>query len=138
MQQNLLQARTLFRAVRQAPANERLAFCNTLKERAFGKCSSCYRICEGWGKKIKNLWSCTAVILLEIQVVQELTFGDTLCETGRSLDDVSVSLKGNVSTHHIKQQDAQRPDGERKCFVTLMKDPLGWTVNSGSFKQISE
>lgn len=72
------------------------------------------------------------VSLLEIQDTQELTFRDTLSETGCSLDDVSVSFKWNISTHHVKQQDAQRPHGERKCFVTLMKDPLRWAVNSGS------
>lgn len=80
-----------------------------------------------------TFYSWTAIVsLLEIQDTQELTFRDTLSETGCSLDDVSVSFKWNISTHHVKQQDAQRPDGERKCFVTLMKDPLRWAVNSGS------
>lgn len=72
------------------------------------------------------------VTLLEILDAQELTFRDTLSETGRGLDDVAVSLKRNVSAHHVKQQDAQRPDSERECVVTLVQDPLRWAVNSGS------
>lgn len=64
--------------------------------------------------------------------MQELTFRDTLSETGCSLGNVYVFLEGNVSTHHVKQKDTQRPDSERKCFVTLMLDPLRWTVNSGA------
>lgn len=72
------------------------------------------------------------VTLLEILDTQELTFRDTLSETGRRLDDVTVPLERYVSTHHVKQQDAQRPYGERKGFVALMLDPLRWAVNSGS------
>lgn len=64
--------------------------------------------------------------------MQELTFRDTLSETGFSLGNVPVFLKGNISTHHVKQKDAQRPDSERKCFVAVTLYPLRWTVNSGA------
>ncbi len=45
-------------------------------------------------------------------------------------DDLFVLLERNVSTHHVVEQDAQRPHGRRPAVVTSLPDPLGWRIHS--------
>lgn len=45
-----------------------------------------------------------------------ITFRDPSGERGRGLQDVLFTLKGDVAAHHVEEQDAQRPKGERTVF----------------------
>lgn len=60
----------------------------------------------------------------------------TVSETGSKADfspeNLLISFKGNVSAHHVVQQDSQRPYGCRLAIILSITDPLWWSVHSGS------
>ena len=51
-----------------------------------------------------------------------------------SLLDLLVCLIGDITTEHVKEQDAQRPDCETICLVAPVFDPLWRTVDPGALK----
>lgn len=61
-----------------------------------------------------------------------LTFRDPSGENGRGPDDLLVALEWDVAAHHVEEQDAQRPDGERDGVIGLRQDPLRRTVDSST------
>lgn len=61
-----------------------------------------------------------------------LTFRDPPSKDGLGLDDLLVALERDVTTDHVKEQNPQRPDGERDRFVGLRQNPLRRTVDPGT------
>lgn len=59
-----------------------------------------------------------------------LTFREAPGEGGRGLDDVLVTLEGDVSAYQVEEQDAKGPDAERDGVVGPGLDPLRRTVDS--------
>lgn len=62
-----------------------------------------------------------------------LTFRDPSAEHGLGPDDLLVPFEGDVATDHVKEQNAQRPDGERDSSVGLGQDPLWRTVDPSTW-----
>ena len=52
-----------------------------------------------------------------------------LCHT-----DLLVRLEGDVAADHVKQEDAQGPDSGQLTVVSVMSDPLWWSVHPGPIK----
>ena len=46
--------------------------------------------------------------------------------------DLLVGLEGDVAAHHVKEEDAQGPDGGQLSVVTVLADPLRGGVHSSS------
>ena len=45
--------------------------------------------------------------------------------------DLLVFLEGDVPAHHVIQEDAEGPDGERIAVVSAAPDPLWGSIDSG-------
>lgn len=61
-----------------------------------------------------------------------LTFRDPPGKDGFGLDNLLVALEWDVATDHVKEQNPQRPDGERDRSVGLRQNPLRRTVDPGT------
>ena len=48
--------------------------------------------------------------------------------------DLLVRLKGDVATDHVKEQDAQGPDGGALPVIATLADPLRGGVNAGPWR----
>ena len=57
-----------------------------------------------------------------------------LPEVDLGVADVLVLFEGYVSAHHVVEEDAEGPDGERVGGVTSETDPLRRGVNAGPVK----
>lgn len=60
---------------------------------------------------------------------ETLTCGDAASEGHLSSEDLVVLFEGDVPTHHVVQQHAQRPHGGRATVVPMGPDPLWRTVH---------
>ena len=67
-----------------------------------------------------------------------LTARDFAAEVDAGLDDLLVLLEGNVATHHVEEQDSQRPDGGRPTVVAVEADPLGRAVHARTWRRQEE
>ena len=47
-----------------------------------------------------------------------------------SLENLIILFEGNIPANHIKEEDAQGPDGGTDPLVAMILDPLGRTVNA--------
>lgn len=62
-----------------------------------------------------------------------LTCGDSSSEEHLASYDLLVLLEGDISTHHVIQQDTQRPNCGWPPMVPMVFDPFRWTVHSSAF-----
>ena len=68
---------------------------------------------------------------------QLLTFRwDVATEVHLGVADLLVLLKGDVALHHVVEEDAQGPDGERVSLVSRASDPFWGSVYSGACREI--
>ncbi len=50
--------------------------------------------------------------------------------------DLLVCLEGDVATHHVKEEDAQRPNGRLLTVIAGVADPLGRSIHSRACNEI--
>lgn len=68
----------------------------------------------------------------------QLTFRDPPGKDGRGLNDLMVLLKRDVTTDHVKEQDAKRPDSEGDGLVGPGLDPLRGAVDPRAWGEEEE
>ena len=57
---------------------------------------------------------------------------NSVSEPELSCADLFITLKWNVTTHHIIQQDTKTPHCQLVSIVTFLDDPLRRRVNMGT------
>lgn len=63
------------------------------------------------------------------------TCGDSPPEEDLPFCDFLIVFKWDVPTHHVIQQDAQRPDCGRAAMIAMVLDPLRWAVHSRACRE---
>ena len=61
---------------------------------------------------------------------------DSLSEAQLGFADLLVRLEGDVATDHVKEQDAEGPDGGALPVIATLADPLRGRVHTGPWMVI--
>ncbi len=72
------------------------------------------------------------ICVLQGRQVQEHTWREVLVEFDSGLADLFICFEGDVSAHHVEEEDAQAPHSGLVAVVLAALDPLGRGIHASA------